>query len=130
MAIIIDTTHALPFWDDGDTLSCHVTADVAAKQLVSIAGPRNGGQPSIAPTAAGKRHLGVASRTAVAGEQVMVYSAPGYVVPVIAGAAISAGQDLESDGNGHVIPHTTGVVVGSALDDAAAGADAVVKLSA
>lgn len=43
------------------------------------------------------------------------------VILVIAGAAITAGSEVESDGSGHAVPKTTGVGNGVAWDEAAAG---------
>ena len=50
------------------------------------------------------------------------------IVPVTAGAAITAGQEVQSDATGQAIPLAAGKPAGLAMSGAAAGADCQVKI--
>jgi hypothetical protein len=94
-----------------------------------ISGPRDaGGNISVAPAGAGARVIGVAGYTALAGGLVLV--ARGGVVKVTAGAAaINGGDPIASDTNGHAVTASgTAVVVGVAVNSAAANGVAEVAL--
>ena len=72
---------------------------------------------------AGKKALGVVNADTAADNM-----APADVLGVIlvaAGAAIAAGSDVESDANGRAIPKTTGVINGTAWDEATATGDVI-----
>ena len=78
-------------------------------------------------TVAGARVLGVAAFDVPQNGMVPIIREG--IVPITAGAAITAGQDLDVDTSGRVVPHSTGIVVGSAMDaQATVGADAEVLL--
>lgn len=132
--------HAIPFYEDGDELTGFCTAAVVAKQFVKISGPRQAGGPaggvtdataggnvSVAPAAAGDKVFGVATFDAALNTlvSIMRYN---RVMPVVAGAAINAGQEVESDANGNAIPLAAGRAAGLCLDNVAAGADAQIAL--
>lgn len=129
------TNPAVPFWDEGNTFTGHASAAVTGKRFVSISGPRVDGNPRVAHAAQGtngKRAVGVAAYDAPSGGKVTVYSGPGIVMPVTAAGAISAGDDVYSDANGKATATSPGAGArpsGTALDDAADGTDAVVKLA-
>lgn len=137
---------AQPYYDQGDELTAFCTAAVGGKTLVAISAarqaggpnwspqanltsgdPTSGGNVSIATCGAGAKHFGVAAYDQTTGNLVTVYRAP-KVVPIVAGAAIAFGQEVQSDANGHVIPLAAGKAVGLALDAAASGADAQIAL--
>jgi len=89
--------------------------DITGKRLVTIDGSRTSG-PGLSDTSEGGIYqveqiafigawaLGVAKHDALDGELVGVIASPGIVVPVTAGAAISAGAEVCSDALGRVIP--------------------------
>lgn len=119
-----------PRWMPGDTITAHCEVAVTGRRFVSISGPTVDGNPQVSPTGAGLAALGVAARDKLTGEKVMVIGAPGTIVPVDAGAAITAGQKVQSDASGRAIPLAAGVDLGLAVDDGANGATALVKLFA
>lgn len=57
-----------------------------------------------------------------------IANGPGMIVPVTAGAAITAGQEVEVGTAGQAIPLAAGKSVGLAVDSAANGADAAIRL--
>ena len=125
------TNPAVPFWDEGNTFTGHASAAVTGKRFVTISGPRVEGNPAVAHAAgtATTKAVGVAAYDAAAGTKVTVYSGPGIVMPVTAGAAIAAGAPIYSLADGRATSVATGNIVGWALDDAAVGADCPVKLA-
>lgn len=142
----------IPLYEDGDELPCVAAVAVTGKRFVQVAGDREGTiQTTYAPPpfvpdtgldttasggriqvalpggagaqGAGKSCLGVAGWDAGVGVEVTVLR--GKVLPVTCAAAITAGQEVEVDANGEVIPHATGVAVGRAVaTQATVGADA------
>lgn len=103
--------------------------DVTVNATAAVTGGRLAG---ISATAAADRKIqaahaaaagpafGVFATDQAAGGDVLVYRAG--VVPVEAGAAITAGQRVEAAAGGTVIPLATGVAVGLATTTVAAGA--------
>ena len=126
------TNPAVPFWDEGNTITCHASEALTGKRFVHVSAPRTDGNPTVDHSvgAAGKRVLGVTARDAASGEKVSVYSAPGLVMPVTTAEAISAGALVYSDADGKAVDTqpTGALVAGIALDDAADGADCPIKL--
>lgn len=120
-----DTT---PKWTPGESVTCHVEADVIGGRFVDISGPRVEGNIQVSPAGAAGNAFGVAARDKVAGVKVMVYCAPGQIVPVRAGEAIAAGEEIEVGAAGVAMVLAAGVAVARAVDDAANGADCLVKL--
>lgn len=126
---------AVPFWDEGNTITGHASAAVTGKRFVTISGARVEGNPrvaSAAQTTNGKRPLGVSAYDAPSGGKVSVYSAPGIVMPVTAAVALTAGDLVYSDASGsatNVSPGAGAAPAGTCLDDAAIGTDAPIKLA-
>lgn len=127
------TNPAVPFWDEGNTVTARATAAITGKRFVCISGPRIDGHPAVNHQASSstRKTLGVSAYDAASGADVMVHSAPGMVVPVTASGAISAGASVFStaDGRATAADPGTGKTAGHALDDATDGADAVIKLA-
>jgi len=115
---------SIPFWKPGQTVTGHAEADVLANRFVAVSGPRVDGNPQVSHVA-GARVAGVASVSKAAGSKVMFWA--DGVLAVEAGAALTAGQAVESDGQGRAIPHASGEVAGIAWDDVAAGAVGPIK---
>lgn len=125
---------AVPFWDEGNTITCHATAAVTGKRFVSSSGARVEGNPAVAHAAGAVavKPVGVSAYDAAIGGKLSVYSAPGLVMPVTAAVALVAGQPVYSAVDGratNVAPVAGALIAGYALDDAAIGADAVIKLA-
>lgn len=126
------TNPAVPFWDEGNTITCHASAAVTGKRFVSISGARVDDNPRVnhAVGSATKKALGVSGYDAASGDKVTVYAGPGLVMPVTAAGAITAGAFVYSDAAGKATSTqpTGAIVLGIALDDAADGTDCPVKL--
>jgi hypothetical protein len=100
-----------------------VMVDSAATEQFSTGGLRSTagtGAVPVKPCTAGAKMLGVAQcdQTAASGKLVMVYR-EGWV-PAIAGAAITAGVEVEVGTAGKFIPLNTGIAVGLAISGAGA----------
>lgn len=117
----------IPYWQPGDTPTCHAKAAVTGKRFVAISGPRVGGNPQVSPAGAGVKVFGVAGRDAAAGTKVIAHTEG--IVPVTAGAALTAGQEVQSDATGQAIVLAAGKPAGSVVDDVALGADAPIQLA-
>ncbi len=131
----------IPYKQPGDSASFQATAAVAGKQFVKITAPRIGGGANglsidtknvyqVGPcNTTGEAVLGVAMTDTIQGQIGGAYlRGSGVVVPITAGAAVTAGQEVQTDANGHAIPVAAGKAVGYALDSAAANADAEIHL--
>lgn len=118
---------ATPYWDPADAITCHAEAAVTGKKLVMISGPRVDGNPQVSPATAGALVFGVAEHDAAIGEKVTV--ARVGIWPVVAGANLTAGAAVKSDGSAEAIAAVAGdLAAGVVLDDVVDGADAVVAL--
>ena len=132
----------IPFYEDGDELTGYCTAAVTGKRFVMISGDRlsgpglvlsstdtSGGNYRIAPATAAGRIAGVAARDAAIGDTVLFLRGPGAgILPVTAGAAITAFEEVEVGAGGTAVPLASGVAVGVAMSGAANGADAEIAL--
>lgn len=121
-----------PYWTPGDNITGHASVALTGKRFVRIAGARVDGNPALNHSA-GADVLGVAAYDTPADDKVTVYV--GGVVPVVAAAAVAAGDRITSTANGEGTPATGGAgatvpYAGIALDDAAAGEDVPVHLTA
>jgi hypothetical protein len=65
--------------------------------------------------------------TAADGDKVLIYG-PGEVVPMVAGAAINGGDEVEANASGNPIPLAAGKACGQAVATAANGATVYVRL--
>jgi hypothetical protein len=112
----------------GRDITGEATAAVTAKTFLAISGDRTmGGNIAVATAGAGARVFGVAKWDAATGQVVGVARATG-VVRVVAGAAITAGVEVQSDAAGHAVPLSSGKPAGLAIATAASGADAQIAL--
>jgi hypothetical protein len=105
---------AIAYYDPGDDLSCYASgAGVTGKRFVKVAAAKRIGSQALATDAlggnipvihctAGVKPLGVSTYDAVSGAQLPV--ARGHkVMPVESGAAMTAGDNVMSDGTGRAI---------------------------
>lgn len=131
----------IPFYDEGDEITAQVDVAVSGKTFVKInnniqSGPGlsgatvsgGGGNVRVAPATAAGRSFGVAAYDAPVGGKVTVLRAPGIVLPVVAGAAIAAFQEVEIGANAKAVPLAAGKAVGYALTAAAQDADAMIHI--
>lgn len=126
------TNVCVPFFKPGQDITGYLTVDLGGKTLVAAVAGGRGGQPHIGLPAAGAAVMGVLGHDGVAGQYVHVNS--GGVVPVIAGADVTAGTEVMTNAAGHVVPHTVAtapaknVPVGYVVAGATSGNAAAVKL--
>lgn len=133
----------LPLYEDAD----HITGAVASAG--SVLGGRfvvpsggfqsspllnaatvatDGGNVQINQAGAGARALGVAAYDAPnPGDKVTIYTGR-FVVPMVAGGSITAGQQVESDAAGKPITLATGVANGLAVSSASSGQTVYIRL--
>lgn len=120
----------IPFYEPGADISAICSAAVTGKRFVKISGDRSGGGSnlSVAHADAAGRKFGVSGYDGAIGEIINVKRSPGIVVPVLAGAAIDAFEEVEVGAAGVAVPLAAGVAVGFAVTAAANAADAQISL--
>ena len=120
----------IPLYQPGKHITAAVATAVTGKTFVDISGatlnPATGALISVAPATAAGKVLGVAAFDAAVGAQVLAIGEG--VVPVTAGAAITAGAEVEVGTGGKAITLASGKAVGRALTTAANNADVYVRL--
>ena len=120
----------IPLYQPGKHITTAVATAVTGKTFVDISGatlnPATGALISVAPATAAGKVLGVAAFDAAVGAQVPVIGEG--VVPVTAGAAITAGAEVEVGAGCKAITLASGKAVGRALTTAANNADVYVRL--
>ncbi|MGL3805853.1 capsid cement protein [Paeniglutamicibacter sp. R2-26] len=102
------------------------TAALVGKTFIGIAVGGTDQNPNLKTATAGSRPFGVAGWDVALGEKVTIFKKG--IVSVTAGAALSAGDEVEVGANGKAIKLAAGKAVGQVLADAASGADAAVDL--
>lgn len=117
-----------PLFKPGRDVTVLTTTAVTGKTFVAVTGDPDArtGLIKAGTAAAASRPFGVAARTAPAGGQLLVYREA--ILPVTAGAAIAAGQEVEVGASGRAVPLAAGTSVGTAVKGAASGADALIAL--
>lgn len=118
-------------------VSFHAAGAVVGKTFVRVSADRTGG-PGLSTDlenawvmstcGAGAKATGVAKYDVADQKSGGIHGQPGMIVPVTAGAAITAGQEVEVGAAGKAIPLASGKAVGQAMSGAASGADCPVKL--
>jgi len=100
-----------------------VSADMQASPILNVTTPLVGGNLfQVAQTVAGDRAIGVAGWDASGSGEVLPVLGPNMVVPMVAGAAITFGNEVQSDAAGLPIPLAAGKSNGIALNSASGGA--------
>lgn len=109
----------IPFSQPGQDPTCYAQAAVTGCRFVSVKTGVNevNGLPGVAHTGAGLKAFGVAAQDTAVNAALMVYRHG--EVPILAGAALSHGQRVESDANGKAIPLASGIALGTVMADAA-----------
>lgn len=122
---------AIPFFEDGNRITCTATTAVVGKTFVKISGDvQSDGTYSVAPAGAGDPVFGVAAWSAAQGKQVTVYAlASGMIVPVYSTGGVAAGARVKSAAAGAAVTAGDGdpgygVVMTAAADQT----DAQIKL--
>lgn len=110
---------SIPLYDDGDYLPCKAAAGVLGRRFVKVSGNRSAdGNISVALAGAGEDVFGVAQFDPRAEEDSFVTVAAGHglIMEVDTGAAVAAGQAVQSNATGQAIPLAAGVRAGKAID--------------
>ncbi|MDH3007095.1 DUF2190 family protein [Gordonia alkanivorans] len=115
-----------PLFRPAAAITARATTAVTGSRLVAPSGTYDGNFP-VTHCGDGASPLGVASADIPSG-QLGTLLREG-VVPVTAGAAVTAGQSLQSDAQGRVVPRTTGRTVGLAVANGTTGLPTYVALS-
>lgn len=140
----------IPYYEPGSRITALTTEAITGKRFVKISANKlvgsnalsttaDGGNIKVAMADAGETPIGVSSYDAASGALVGVLGA-GFVVPVKAGEAITAGDLLVAGADGVAMKQTAIALTGNAqnitpvgiagiaLADAALNADCLVKL--
>lgn len=119
---------ARPLFRPGAEVTGLTTAAVTGKRFVGISATRdtNTGLVKVAHATGAAKAFGVAAYDAGSGATVPVLR--GGIVPVTAGGAISAGDQIEVGTDGKAVKLASGVAVGQAIETATSGADVFVAL--
>lgn len=113
------------YYEDAERITVECTGAVVGKRFVTISADKRagslalsadalGGNIRVAQSVAGDRALGVADRDCPSGGRVGIY-VHSAIVPVTAGAAITAGQEVQADATGRAIPLAAGKALGIAV---------------
>jgi hypothetical protein len=124
------SNEVIPLYRPGNDITCKATEAVAGGTFVALSGALDGALPQVKPAAAGSRAFGVAARDSVSSDanRVPVIRGSKIVIPVIAGAAVAFGDEVEVGANGRAIKKASGVAVGRALAAGNTGAPVFIEL--
>lgn len=132
-----------PLYKPGQDITGHCTAPVVGKTFLDISatiqsGPTitsvnlpatyDGGNIQVATAAAKAKAIGVAAYNQEEGKKVPLLCGAGYVVPVTASGAITAGEEVEVGAEGKAAKLAAGKPVGKAFNTVANGEDCFVRL--
>lgn len=126
----------IPYFEDGDELTCTATTAVLAKRFVKISGDlQDDGTFSVAPAGVGDKVLGVAMWDAAVGQRVTVHTIDSHhMVPITASGALAANDSVAAGAAGVAVKvapaaGATGAAVGIVMTSAADGTDAMVAMT-
>jgi hypothetical protein len=121
---IAPANECVPFYDEGDAITCYSTIAVVGKRFVKVSATRqagpglntstSGGNISVAPADAGGRVFGVARQDAGIGVLVTVLRDPGSILPITADGSITAGDPIQVGALGKAKTAAGGVAAVSA----------------
>lgn len=118
---------ALPYFKAGQDVTGSATVALTGKRFVAIAAGGRPGAPAIGAAVAGAKPFGVLGHDVAKDGHVHVLR--GGIVPVTAGADLTAGTEVEVGADGKAVAKTSGIAVGTVIANAATGADAAIALS-
>lgn len=112
----------IPFSEPGRNITGHATAAVTGCRFVMISGNRQAdGNISVAHATAATKAFGVSKYDAAIGEKVGIIRGSGFIVPVMAGANLTANQRVEVGTNGQAVVLASGIAVGTVVTAATSG---------
>ena len=122
----------VPLFKPGQDISATASAAVTGKRFVAWTGYFSTSTPSTLPTAAhagaGLAVAGVAVYDAASGSRFAITRGKGAIVPVTAGAAITAGAEVEVGTAGKAITKASGIAVGKAMQTGVTDTDCFIEL--
>lgn len=118
----------IPFYDEGDEVTCVTTADVVGKTFVDLSAALTTGLVSVATATAAGKAFGVAVRDVTSGNRVTVIRGCKLIVPVTAGGTIAYGAEIEVGTGGKAVTLASGKAVGRALSAGTNNNDVIVTL--
>lgn len=116
-------------FNPGTDLTAVATTDVTGKTFCAYSGAMKSGNIAITTATAGEAVAGVIKYDAAGDSLVGVARGSGRVVTVTAATALAAGTAVEVGTDGKATTADTGIIVGWAVDDAEADADALISLA-
>lgn len=120
------TNVSVPLFEAGKRITGKASAAVTGKRFVGISGQGVAPNPSVAHAVAASKPFGVSAYDAAIGDELSILK--GGVVPVTAGAALTAGQEVEAGAAGVAVVLAAGKAAGRVLFDTANGAAAYIDL--
>lgn len=135
----------VPLFPDPKDISVRATAAVVGKTFADISaniqsGPAittaaldaayDGGNVQAATCGVGVKPIGVFAYDRAEGELVPLKCVPGSVVPVTAGAAITAGQEVQSGAGGKAVPLTPAAAIAATLQTGVVGSNTAITYTA
>lgn len=119
---------ARPLFRPSDEITCLATAAITGKRFVGVSATRDAdsGLVKVGPATAAVKPFGVSGYDAASGAILPVLREG--VVPVTAGGAITAGDEVEAGTDGKAVKSSTGVAVGIAIETVTSGSDVFVAL--
>lgn len=120
----------IPYFEDADRVTGHCTATVRGKRFVAVSGNlQTDNNVAVAEAGSGVAAFGVAGYDGATGAKIPVITG-NQIVPVLAGAALTAGQEVQSDAQGRAIPLAAGKSLGKVLTaQSTVDADAMIKIN-
>lgn len=120
----------IPYFEDADRVTGHCTATVRGKRFVVVSGNlQTDNNIAVAEAGAGGAAFAVSGYDGATGAKIPLISG-NQIVPVTAGAALTAGQEVQSDATGRAIPLAAGKSLGKVLTaQSTVDADAMIKIN-
>lgn len=118
----------IPLYRPGHDVSAVATTAITGKTFVDWSAALTTGLPSVATATAAGKVAGVASYDAASGARVAIQRGKGLIVPVTAGAGITALAEVEVGTGGKVVTASSGVKVGRALSAGTNNNDCFIEL--
>jgi hypothetical protein len=118
----------VPYWLPGQTLTGHAVAAITGGRFLIPSGQPVDGNPGVIHGATPENVIGVAARDAAILGKVLIFAAPGTILPIRVAAAVVTGDKIATDANGAGVVAGIGAVFNAVvLQDAAANTEAMCR---
>jgi hypothetical protein len=118
----------IPLYRPGLDITAVTTGAVVGKTFVDYSAALTTGLVSVVTATAAGKVAGVAAYDAASGARVAVIRGKGQIVPMTAGATVTALSEVEVGTSGRPINFSAGVKVGRALSAATVGNEVFIEL--